>query len=164
MSKLYFDYVKERHGHLNKDVIEIEDKAFAIYQIFTDENGINYITVHDMYVVPEHRAKGLAVQLVKDLEKVAADYDCQFSLSQVDMNSNGWQQSVGLQLKMGAKPTSINKNIIYFIRDLSFPVPLHDYTIHLDLDNSGLVLSAALNSGDKIVKAMGNKLFIKRKE
>ena len=161
---MYFNYIKERHGHLNKDVIVIEDVAFAVYQIFISADGTPYIHVHDFYIVPEKRGKEYAAKLLKELKNVASIFGCKVGTTQIDMNAHGWEASLIMQIKLGARPThmDIEKNILYLMSELEEKVPSFDYTINVN--NPGewkKHLKNALDT-DSIVDIKGRTIYVKR--
>jgi GNAT superfamily N-acetyltransferase len=76
--ELYSTYVKEVYG---RETIHTED-YFVTYKIH--KNGCYLV---DMYIVPEKRNSGLAVELDKKVEDIAKSNGCNKMLTTIDIGN-----------------------------------------------------------------------------
>ena len=80
MSNLWSKYKKEREG-----IITLEKEfGFVSYRMFSDSNNIRYCYITDIYVDHDQRKSGLALEMAKEVEKIAKDDKCDFMLGSID--------------------------------------------------------------------------------
>lgn len=108
---LFADYIKEREG---KNVIE-NDHGFASYSI-NKQTGVCY--VQDIYVIPEKRSSGLALQMVNHIVEIAKRDGCKHLMGSVAPSAKNSQNSLRLLIEYGLRLHSSHDNIIFFIKDL----------------------------------------------
>jgi|SRR5580698_4575598 GNAT superfamily N-acetyltransferase len=87
---LYAEYIKEREG---KDIVESE-KGFATYQIF--DNGDCYI--QDIYVAPEFRKTGLAVDMQKEIAQIAKEKGCSALMGSISLDDKNASRNLRIML------------------------------------------------------------------
>lgn len=109
---LYGKYVKERE---NREIVET-DHGFATFQYCGYENTECYII--DLYVLPDHRKKGVASQLADRIAEMAKEKGCQYLSGSVDPTANGATDSVKTLLAYGFDVAAVSEKLIWFKKEL----------------------------------------------
>lgn len=162
---LYFDYVRERHGHLGKGVVTAGEptSAFAIYQLYEDENNVPYIEIKEMYVRPELRGSCLALDIIRQLECIGQENYCEFVITQIDLDSKGWEEALQFQIKQGSRPSHMKNKIMYLVKSLHPITPNFDFSVHKE-DNPlwKEQMQTHLDNGCTIVKVDSKIIYFKK--
>lgn len=93
---LYARYIKEREG-LN--CIERE-YGFCTWAVSPDQQELH---IHEMFIVPERRRRGLATALIKELESEFKARGGKVLVSFLDQRAKGWEISRDVQIAYGFK-------------------------------------------------------------
>jgi hypothetical protein len=106
---LYSQYIKEReNGHM----IETED-GFITYFIYGKECHMK-----DIYIVPEKRRSGVALEFQRQIVEKVKPLGCTFLSGMVDIRLPSCTYSAKCMLNDNFKLAKIDGNVIYFIKDI----------------------------------------------
>lgn len=105
MLSLYAQYIKERE---DKEVIE-SDEGFATYKIFS--NGECYL--QDLYVIPEKRKSGLAIEMTNKVVEIAKEHGCHTLVGSVCSEDKSATKNMKIFLTYGMQIHKIIGNMIF---------------------------------------------------
>lgn len=113
---LYKQYIQEREG---KDIIEHEH-GFMVYElvISQDKESFDYLYIHDVFVVPEERNRGIISSLEQQVLRIAEANLCKNIYCQCDLSQNNPEVALLTILRRGYKIASIKDHIITFIKEI----------------------------------------------
>lgn len=106
---LYGDYIKE---HRDDGIIE-GPNGFATYRFLPD--GIYLV---DLYVRPEFRKTGLALEMANDVVKIGIRAARNKLIGTVVPNAQNSAESMRLLLSYGMKPSHIDGNMVVFTKEI----------------------------------------------
>jgi hypothetical protein len=109
MSSNYALYIKEREGF---DIIE-SDEGFATYKIMDKE-----CYIRDIYIKPEFRDKGLTIQMLSKISKIAKEQNCDHLSGSVDTNCKFSTENTKSMILAGFKILKNTFSMIMFIKEL----------------------------------------------
>lgn len=107
---MWFDYVKER---LNWETIEIEGCGFICYEIRPP-----VVVMHDIYIAPEHRKTGIALELANQVTEIAKVQGCAHAQTQVWPGTAGAERAMSVDLAYGFKMISAQGGSIVMQKDI----------------------------------------------
>ena len=107
--ELYKNYLKEREG------IELyyEEDGFITY-IFMDD----YCYIKDVYVVPEKRRSGKAIELGNKIIALAKERGYDKVMGSICRSTHGWQKSLQGMYKVGYVSKEVKDDMIYLIKEI----------------------------------------------
>jgi len=107
--ELYKNYLLERENtHLYYD-----EDSFITYE-FID----NYCYIKEVYVAPEKRRAGKAIELGKMVQDLAREKGMHYVMGSVCLSTNGWEKSLQGMYKDGYLLKETDGDMIYLIKDL----------------------------------------------
>lgn len=111
MSKLYFDYLKEREG---KEVVETESYFFT-YKHF-GKNKQLYLS--DFYVVPQSRNQKVGTEAMNKVIEIAKSLNCSHVACTTDTNTNNWEKAASGLIGYGFQVIKEENGLIYYYKDI----------------------------------------------
>ncbi len=109
MASLYAEYIKER---LNGHMYETE-QGFASYFIKND-----MCLIEDIYVKPEFRRLGLAVEFGNKIEGIAREHGCKWLMGKVVPSAKNSTVSLQGMLAAGYQLASSSHDLIIFKKEI----------------------------------------------
>lgn len=107
--KLYKQYLLERENtHLYYD-----EDSFITYEFYDD-----YCYIKDVYVVPEKRRTGKAIELGNMIIALAKDKGYDKVMGSVCLSTNGWKNSLQGMYKVGYTFHDRKEDMIYLIKEI----------------------------------------------
>lgn len=104
-------YIEELYG--DTQFIE-KEHGFISYALMDD-----CIHLKDIWVAPEHRKSGLAIQLVEEAEAAGRKAGKTFSLAEINMQSKTAGQSLRAHLAVNFEPFLAEGNKLWLKRDIT---------------------------------------------
>lgn len=87
-----------------------DDRYFLSYAICGDE-----LIIEDLFVLPEHRGKGILDDLLLKVEQDGRENRCSFIVSTCNSDRTA---AIIYQIRKGFKLYKIENNVIYFYKEL----------------------------------------------
>ena len=109
---MYANYVQER---TNKLIYE-DERGFITYYYLTDP--VAGLMIEDIYVLPEHRKKGVASSMADKLVAKAKELGYKQCWGQVCPAAKNSTESMKVMLAWGLKLDSVNNTIIFLRKDI----------------------------------------------
>jgi ribosomal protein S18 acetylase RimI-like enzyme len=107
---LYGNYIKERE---DKDIVE-SDKGFATFLVLN--NGECYL--QDLYVVPEYRKSGLAIDMTNEVVRIAKERGCNRLVGSVCVDDKFATHNMRIFLKYGMEIYKNSGTIIFLKKEI----------------------------------------------
>ena len=112
---LYSQYLTER---TNDEIIETGG-GFATFRFITNEHGDKDVYIIDIFVVPEHRRKGLAAALADQVVACAKERGCKRVIGTVVPSTKGSTASINVLIGYGMTLHSAANDLIVFFKDIA---------------------------------------------
>ncbi len=112
---LYARYIHERE---EADLIST-DRGFITFRVLNNPHGQRICFIKDFYVLPEFRFKGEGKKLFNEVLEIALFQECTAIVGVVDFNATQWQQSLGIIIGHGFKPTFTDGNMMRLVLELA---------------------------------------------
>lgn len=107
---LYKSYVEEQ---LSNRFVHEDEFGFITYNF----QG-HMCQLEEIYIIPEHRRKGIASKYYKMMEEIAKENDCDMLLGSIVIGTNNAEESMQCLFKNNFKLYQNNGNMIYLIKEL----------------------------------------------
>ena len=111
MKSNYGLYIEEREGI---DILE-DGKGFATFKHITERKEL-YIS--DVFIRKEYRKENRAAGYFDELTEMAKELECEYLLTHVDPETNGWELSQRALTGYGFRETVTVDSLVFFRKDL----------------------------------------------